>query len=501
MRKTYLMLKRLGIITCVAVSLSIFNGVAVEATNFSTGALLNAEWSCIKPEPKVKGPISDTKVAELKMAPTSVKAKNSLTTLQYTKFKLMPITGSYTMVSLQVFSEKKTYKQSFIKIKDTKSEQKINFSVQVPTSEMNKIVLNITIQNPSDKSSVASCIPNKVYQDLLPKKFSTAEYAKESDVCPTSGEQSFGVNAPLECIKGVWIAKKLEEDTVASRAYRSLINRYNAMPVSAPNLLLRIDPKAGKWKNDVAGGIIAGARLWGTSKEDDKPIPSYISETSEYISAQLAADGIQESPEDAKRNRDAAARGGGQAGSHGKYFDFIFSDTSSNGYGFYQVGAHEYTHQAQLIQSNFRNGMGEREFWIDEGCATFVGTGLGAVVNLPQNQRSEVLEDLARQKNKLPLKFFSRGSQASYADPRINEVYTVGFLACEALVALKGIDSIESVYKELASPTANYDTALTAVYGVGLDSLISFLQKYIDSVRKGKAMTLGDLESAFSKLK
>jgi hypothetical protein len=496
------MLKRLGILASLVVSLSIFSGTAVHASDFNIGALPNKQWTCINNDTKNTGPISDMKVAELEMAPTSTKVKGSSTTFTYTKFKLNASRGNYTQVTLSVFKPSKTLKQSFIDIKNINTEQKINFSVTVPTKEISKISLGITIQNLSDKSSLAGCMPNKVYQGLLPKtNFSTAQYAKEGGTCSVSGEISFGVNSPLECSKGVWISKKLAEDTVATRAYRSLIDRYNSMPVSAPNLLLRIDPKAGKWKNDVAGGIIAGARLWGTSKEGDKPILSYISETSEYVSAQLAADGIQESPEDAKRNRDAAARGGGQAGSHGKYFDFIFSDTSSNGYGFYQVGAHEYTHHAQLIQSNFRNGMGEREFWIDEGCATFVGTGLGAVVNLPQNQRSEVLEDLARQKNKLPLKFFSRGSQASYADPRIHEVYTVGFFACEALVALKGIDSIESVYKELASPTANYDTALTAVYGVGRDALIAFLQKYIDSVRKGKAMTLGELESAFGKLK
>lgn len=492
------MLKRLGLLTSAVMALSIFYGAPAEAGNFSMGALLNAEWTCIKPDPKVKGPISDSKVAELKMEPTSVTEKNSLTTLQYKKFKLMPMKGSFTLVGLQVFSDKKTYKQSFIKLKDTQSEQKINFSVQVPTSEMSKIVLNITIQNPSEKLSSASCIPNNVYQGLLPKKFSTAEYAKDGDICSIGGEISFGVESPLECAKGVWVSKKFVEDSVATRAYRSLIARYKSMPESKPNLLLRIDPKAGKWKNDVASAIAAGARLWGTSKESDKPIPAYISETGEYISEQLAADGIPENAEDAKRNRDAVSLGRSQAGSHGRYFDFIFSDATAKDMGFYQVGAHEYTHYAQQVLSNNRTGMVEREFWIDEGCATFVGTGMGAVLGLPQDQRADILENLGRQKDKMPLKFFSRGSQSSYADPRINEVYDAGFLACEVLVALKGIDSIESVYKELSSPTANYDTALTAVYGVGLDSLIPFLQNYVDSVRKGKPLTLQTIEKMYN---
>jgi hypothetical protein len=331
------------------------------------------------------------------------------------------------------------------------------------------------------------------------EKIVSAAFAKIGNQCGIAGEISFGLEAPLECAKGTWSVKPLASDSVATRAYRSLITRYNSMPPSTPNLLLRIDPEAGAWKNEVASGIIAGAKLWGTSKEDDRAIPSYISEKGEYVSAQLKEDGINESPEDAKRNRDAAARGGGQAGSHGQYFDFIFSDASSNGYGFYQVGAHEYTHYAQQVLSNNRTGNVPREFWIDEGCSTFVGTGMGAVIGLPQNQRSEILVSLKRQESKMPLKFFSRGNQNSYSDPRFNEVYDTGFLACEALVALKGIDSIESVYKELSAPMADYDTSLKAVYGIGQDLLIPILQKYIDSVRAGKPLTLKELEGFYNK--
>ena len=490
-----------GLIAIIMASSAIVASGAA-ASNFSTGALLNAEWTCIKPDPKNAGPISDVKVAELTMSPTSVKKQGTLTNLQYTKFELRPIKGSYSLVALSVFQGTKTYKQAFVKLVKTSAPQTINFSVQVPTAHMSKTVLNITIQNPSDKSSVATCIPNKVYKDLLPKgNFSTAEFAIEGNICSISGEISFGATAPLECAKGVWSAKKMAEDSVATRAYRYVIDRYNAKPSSTPNLLLRIDPKAGNWKNDVAGGIIAGARFWGTSKSSDAAIPSYISERGEYITEMLKADGINENAEDGKRNRDAAARGGGQAGFHGRYFDFIFSETSSKNTGFYQVGPHEYTHYAQMVLSNNRTGMVEREFWIDEGCATLIGTSMGSVLKLPQNQRAEILESISNQKDRLPLKFFSRGSQASYAEPRFNQVYDTGFFACEALVALKGIDAIESVYKELASPSANYDTALTSVYGVGLDALIPFLQNYIDSVRKNKVMTLLDLESGFSKLK
>lgn len=383
--------------------------------------------------------------------------------------------------------------------------QKLNLSYTSTASKVKELSLSPRLIPTSSKSiDEVHCLPSDDFRDrsmgkpLPGEKIISAGYAKVGYLCGLASEISFGVDGPLECLKSKWVFKSLSSDTVATRAYRYLIDRYKAMPASAPNLLLRIDPTAGSWKNDVADGIAAGARLWGTSKESDSPIPSYISERGEYVSEQLKADGIPESKEDAKRNRDAAARGGGQAGSHGRYFDFIFSAVSSNGYGFYQVGGHEYTHYAQQILSNNRTGMVAREFWIDEGCATLVGTGLGGVLGLPQNQRAEILVSLARQNEKMPLKFFSNGSQSSYADPRINEVYDTGFLACEALVALKGIDAIESVYRELSSPTSNYDLSLKAVYGIDLKSMIPFLQKYIDSVRAGKPMTLSQLESAYA---
>jgi hypothetical protein len=262
-------------------------------------------------------------------------------------------------------------------------------------------------------------------------------------------------------------------------------------------LKLRIDPAAGDWKLIIADGINAGARLWGTSKATDPSIPAYISERGEYVSEQLKADGIRENPEDAKRNRDASARGGGQAGSHGSYFDFIFSDAGVHSYGLTQAGTHEYTHFSQQVLSNNRTSSGLREFWLDEGCASFAGVNMGGVLGVSQNQRTDLIENLGVQKNKMPLTFFSRGNQNSYSDPRINEVYDTGFIACEALVALKGIDSIAQVYTELSDPSATYETVLKSVYGMSQDSLLKFLQGYLNSVRAGKPYSLSDLESKY----
>lgn len=436
---------------------------------------------------------------------TSQSTINGNTKIKFESVKVETIRGSYKSFSFNVgIGHTGLLGKTYPYLKNTYT-QKLNLSYSSTSAKVKQLSLSprlVSISNASiDK---VECIPNELFRERSMgkprpgEKIISAAYAKLGNSCRLPADISFSAIGPLECVKNIWVPKDLASDTVASRAYRYLINRYNSMPVSAPNLLLRIDPEAGEWKNEVAGGIIAGAKLWGTSKEGDKPILGYISERGEYVTENLLLDGITESKEDGKRNRAAAARGGGQAGSHGQYFDFIFSDVSSNGYGFYQVGAHEYTHLAQQVLSNNRTGVVEREFWIDEGCATLVGTGMGAVLNLPQNQRTELLYNLSRQKDKMPLKFFSRGNQNSYADPRIDEVYDTGFLACEALVALKGIDAIESVYRELGNPTSNYDIALKTVYGTDLNTILPILQRYINSVRAGKPLTLQQLEAAYN---
>ena len=489
----------------------------VPAQGVTLGNATVADWTCIDQsflpggESVVgKSYLIDTEryknaaVARLAIK-TTQSTINGKTKINFETVKIETIRGSYKAFEFNAgIGHTGLLGKSYAYLKNTYT-QKLNLSYSSTSSKVKQLSLSprlvSTSNAPIDK---VECVPTYLFREISMgkprpgEKIISAAYAKMGNSCKLPADISFSATGPLECVKNIWVFKDLASDTVASRAYRYLIDRYNAMPVSVPNLLLRIDPEAGNWKNEVAGGIAAGAKLWGTSKEGDAPILGYISERGEYVTKNLLIDGITENVEDGKRNRAAAARGGGQAGSHGKYFDFIFSEISSNGYGFYQVGAHEYTHFAQQVLSNNRTGMVEREFWIDEGCATLVGTGMGSVLNLPQNQRAEILVSLSRQKDKMPLKFFSRGSQSSYADPRINEVYDTGFLACEALVALKGIDAIESVYLELANPTSNYDISLKKVYGTNLDTILPILQRYITSVRAGKPMTLQQLETAYN---
>lgn len=356
---------------------------------------------------------------------------------------------------------------------------------------MRKVFLGFTVA-----ALLLAAAPNS----FAAPKLTLADSAIANSRCNEPSKISLSKSAPLVCSKGLWRIVPTSQDTVATRAYRSLLARYNRMPDVAPNLILRVDPKAGEWKNKIVRGFVAAARLWGTSTAQDQALPLYMSENAEFISENLAKDGLRENPEDAQRNRDAAARGGGQAGSHGAYFDFIFSEQSSHDTGFYQVGPHEYTHHAQRVLSNTRTPNLPREFWLEEGCATFVGTSMGGLIGNPQNQRESTVRNIRGQALPTDLSRFTRGSQESYSDPRFNEIYDNAAMACEALVAVAGFDSLESLYRGVGHEGDTFESASKEVYGMSLDSLVKFGQLYLDSVRKGKELTLAELTKLFKSL-
>ena len=328
----------------------------------------------------------------------------------------------------------------------------------------------------------------------------SADIARKNFRCNQPNQISFSAAGALICSGGSWKLIPSTQDNVATRAYRSLLARYNTMPAIQPNLLIRVDPSAGNWKDKIVKGFVAAARLWGTSTASDQTLPLYISERAEFVTENLVADGIQENPEDAKRNRDAVAQGHSQAGSHGTYFDFLFSAQNSHDNGFYQVGPHEYTHFAQKIFSSNRVFQVPREFWIEEGCAQFVGTSMGGLIELPQNQRETIVQHLQTGTNTSKLAVFSNSTPAMYANPKFKDVYDIGSIGCEALVAVAGIDSLEKLYRELSIEETTFDSATNKVFRMSLENLVSFSQGYVDSVRINNPLSLSNLNRRFKAL-
>jgi hypothetical protein len=183
------MKKRLSASIALTLTLTLLTEPIASANNFSTGALLNSDWTCINPTKTKMKSIAESKVAELKLAPSSVTRKGPNTIVNFNRLNLSKESGSYQSITLSVFEKTKTYKRVNLKINDVDGEQKISFSVQVPTARIEKIVFNVSIQEAKVKVAAASCIPNSVYEDLLPKN------SGESTPIPTATESSSNQNS------------------------------------------------------------------------------------------------------------------------------------------------------------------------------------------------------------------------------------------------------------------------------------------------------------------
>jgi len=332
-------------------------------------------------------------------------------------------------------------------------------------------------------------------------KFTTAASAIEKSACKPTSEISLSKSGPLFCTKGIWTLMPKSKDNVSTRAYRTIIERYNSKSDATPKLSVHLDPLAGNWKNGIVKSINVAARLWGTSTESEKTIPIYVSETSSYISENLSSDGITESQADRDRNKEAASRGGGQAGFHGQYFDFIFSEKTSKSTGYYQAGSHEYTHYSQMVFSQYRSTQGLKEFWINEGCASYIGMSLGGLIGFPQNQRTELINYLKRQQKPAKLTLFSQQDEKLYSNAHFNEIFDTGAVACEALVAIAGVNSLENYFRALSQTDSTPESVFPEVFGTSLPSMIALLQQYVDSVRSGHEMSFNQLNQGFEKIK
>lgn len=332
------------------------------------------------------------------------------------------------------------------------------------------------------------------------RSFTNVQLAEPKLSCPQNGLTAFSLKAPLICKNKFWMVVPASQDSVESKAYRSVLDHWNKQPEGALSVDFFLDPKAGEWKNKIGSGLNAGARFWGTSEMGSRAIPAVVSENYLYIEKVLETAGINFQEEDKARNRNAQ---GGQAGFHGGYndpnafWDFLFKKVDDrNGVGFYQVAPHEYTHFAQSKLSNGRFNSSGNLPWMHEGIASYIGSALGPMSKMPHNQMSEWKSELPRAKTSL--KYFEVDTQALYQSKNWSDIYPLGAVASEGLVALFGVPTLINFYADMGS-------GLTAAESIQKNfklngvALTNVLDGYIKSVQTKKSWSLATLEERYKK--
>jgi hypothetical protein len=324
-----------------------------------------------------------------------------------------------------------------------------------------------------------------------------AKVAKEGLGCYTKNEEAFSLSGPLICTNGLWTVVQRESDSIQSRAFRYVLERWNKQPEGNLTIDFYIDQTSGDWVYEIEMGLRAGARFWGTSEPGSKPIPAFISDNPTFIEESLVKAGIKQSIEDRDRNRNAR---GGQAGFHGgenSYWDFLFKNPSSRtNVGYFQVAPHEYTHYAQA-QLGAKGDWSAAGPWFNEGLASFIGSALGPMNKMPHNQMDDWRGSLSPSMT-TPLAFFNENTQSVYRSSMWSDVYPLGALATQAVVALVGVEAVISFYQDLGALN-DKEAAYKKNFKLESDDLVTVLQGYINSIKIRKEWSLETLETEYKK--
>ncbi len=342
--------------------------------------------------------------------------------------------------------------------------------------------------------------PEKTVEPTI--EFTSTADAKLNTACLFSGSHVALLEGPAACVerdgKKWWSLIPRENDSVASRAYRFVLEKYVAAPEGNLSLDFRIDPNTPEWSKKIEKGMYAVARFWGTSPNGSAALPILISADLKWWPAQL--DAVKDPGKEDYLKRLATSTC--QAGFHGgpnPFFSFAFQETKCvTNVGFKQVPAHEYTHYAQAVLMDSLGKAKPRVPWMEEGLASFIGGALGPMSDMGNDLRFGWSSDLRG--NQVPLDFFSRDERSVYDSQQWGDIYPVGAIAVEGLVALVGIDGVLKYYESIKSGSST-DQAMKNSFGLSVSSAANLLEGYVKSVRAKSDWTLSRLESEWASAK
>ena len=333
-------------------------------------------------------------------------------------------------------------------------------------------------------------------------EFTSSAAAKVGTGCSFSGTHVGLLEGPAQCkevnVQRIWSLIAKENDSVASRAYRYVLEKYLAAPEGNLAVDIRMDPNTPDWGKKIEKGMFAGARFWGTSPSGSAPVPTLISADLNWWPAQL--DALNYSGKDEYLKRIAA--GTCQAGFHGganPFWSFAFREANCvTNVGFKQVPAHEYTHYAQAVLSGSLNSQKPRVPWMEEGLASFIGGALGVASDMGTDLRFSWASDLRG--NLVAVDFFSKDERSVYESPKWGSIYPVGAIATEGLVALIGMDGVLKYYSGIKDGLSA-DQAMVSALGLSVFKAAKLLDGYVTSVSSMNEWSLAKLQSEWESAK
>ena len=351
-------------------------------------------------------------------------------------------------------------------------------------------------------STPVTSAPEPSKPEEIKLEFTASSSAKIGTGCLFSGSHVGLMEGPAQCKEEngqrIWALIKKDNDSVASRAYRFVLEKYLAAPEGNLAMDIRMDPNTPEWGKKIEKGIFAGARFWGTSPSGSAPVPTLISADINWWPAQLDAMKYSGKEEYLKRLSATTC----QAGFHGgpnPFWSFAFREPNCvTNVGFKQVPAHEYTHYAQAVLSGSLNNQKPRVPWMEEGLASFIGGALGMASDMGTDLRSSWASDLRG--NLVEVDFFSKDERSVYESPKWGAIYPVGAIATEGLVALIGMDGVLKYYSGIKDGLTA-DQAMVGAIGLSVSKAAKLLEGYVNSVSSMSDWSLEKLQSEWESAK
>ena len=357
-------------------------------------------------------------------------------------------------------------------------------------------------QPASTPTASATPSPEPIKTEQRPLEITSSSAAKIGTGCSFSGTHVGLLEGPAQCkeVNGqqVWSLISKENDSVASRAYRYVLEKYLAAPEGNLAIDVRMDPNTPEWGKKIEKGLFAGARFWGTSPSGSASVPTLISADLKWWPAQLDALNYSGKEEFLKR----IAAGTCQAEFHGgpnPFWSFTFREANCvTNVGFKQVPAHEYTHYAQAVLSASLSSQKPRVPWMEEGLASFIGGALGVASDMGTDLRFSWASDLRG--NLVEVDFFSKDERSVYESPKWGAIYPVGAIATEGLVAIIGMDGVLKYYAGIKDGMSA-DQAMVNAFGLSVSKAAKFLDGYVISVSSMSEWSLAKLQSEWESAK
>ena len=136
-------------------------------------------------------------------------------------------------------------------------------------------------QPASTPMASATPSPEPIKTEQRPLEITSSSAAKIGTGCSFSGTHVGLLEGPAQCKEAngqkIWTLIAKENDSVASRAYRYVLEKYLAAPEGNLAIDVRMDPNTPEWGKKIEKGLFAGARFWGTSPSGSAPVPTLIS--------------------------------------------------------------------------------------------------------------------------------------------------------------------------------------------------------------------------------